>query len=396
MVLFLDDKAMGQKNRFFLIIGLLIFLLAPILVYGKELPKLIIFYSPACHRCVDVENNLMPGIAGKFKGRIQIERLDISDIENYKFLLSLRDKEQKGLELILPVFYLQGNLLNSKGEIKIEEFILSSLNRGARSDQLAPVDLLTRFKSFLPLGIAIAGLEDGINPCAFTVIVFFISFLTLQGYLKRELALIGISFIFAVFVTYLLIGLGIFNFLYHLQGFWVLVKAINISVGILSILLGILSIYDFLKFKKSQNTEDLLLQLPKGIKKRIHSIIGLHYRRGKEEGGVGGKRHIGRLIFSAFITGFLVSLLEAVCTGQLYLPTIIFVFKATSLKIQALGYLLLYNAMFIVPLLIIFLFALLGVSSEKFSNILRKRLSAIKIIMAILFFSLGIFLLWKA
>jgi threonine/homoserine/homoserine lactone efflux protein len=51
--------------------------------------------------------------------------------------------------------------------------------------------------------------------------------------------------------------------------------------------------------------------------------------------------------------------------------------------------------MFIVPLLIIFLFALLGVTSEQFSKFLKKHLLMIKILMAALFFALGIFLIWR-
>jgi len=101
------------------------------------------------------------------------------------------------------------------------------------------------------------------------------------------------------------------------------------------------------------------------------------------------------LILSAFITGLLVSLLEAVCTGQVYLPTIAFVLKASSFKLQALGYLLLYNIMFIVPLIVIFVFALMGTTSNQFSGFLKKHLGLIKVFMAVLFFSLGIFLLWR-
>ena len=100
-------------------------------------------------------------------------------------------------------------------------------------------------------------------------------------------------------------------------------------------------------------------------------------------------------MLSAFISGFLVSLLEAVCTGQMYLPTIAFVLKASSFKLQALGYLLLYNIMFIVPLVVIFVFALMGTTSAEFTSFLKKHLGVIKIFMAVLFFSLGIFLIWR-
>jgi len=96
------------------------------------------------------------------------------------------------------------------------------------------------------------------------------------------------------------------------------------------------------------------------------------------------------------ITGFLVSLLEAVCTGQTYLPTITFILKTTTLKLHALAYLVIYNLMFVVPLFIIFIFALLGITSGQFSNFLKKHLLLIKLLMAILFFGLGIFLIWRA
>ncbi len=241
-----------------------------------------------------------------------------------------------------------------------------------------------------------AGLIDGINPCAFTVIVFFISFLTLQGYRKKELILIGLFFIFTVFLTYLLIGLGLFGFLYRLKGFWVVTRIANFCIGTFSIVLGGIALYDFFKFKKTGQPEGLVLQLPKTIKKQIHFVIGMHYRTDKDAREQPLDNRIYRLLVSALVTGFLVSILEAVCTGQVYLPTITFVLKTTSLKLQAMSYLLIYNLMFILPLFIIFILALLGVTSEQFAVFLKKNLLTVKLMMAALFFSLGIFLIWQA
>ena len=242
-----------------------------------------------------------------------------------------------------------------------------------------------------------AGLIDGVNPCAFTVIVFFISFLLLQGYRRKDIILVGLSFILAVFLTYLLLGIGIFGFLYRFSGFFIVARVFNITIGSFSIVLGFLALFDFFKFRKTGKTEGLVLQLPEPIKKQNHKVIGLHYRKTQktEEGATAVKKHIFALILSALITGFLVSLLEAVCTGQTYLPTIAFVLKTAPVKLQAFGYLCLYNLMFIIPLLVIFILALLGVSSEQFSKFLRTHLGLIKILMVILFFGLGIFLLWR-
>jgi len=371
--------------------------------YGQDeatsIPKLIVFHSLTCHRCIQAKIKIIPDIEKQFKGLI-IEYRDINDIENYKFLLSLKRQYNPKLALELPVFYFKGNFSNGIGNIRVnlQNLIYKSLYNSDREVASSNIDLIAHFKTFTPVAIISAGLIDGINPCAFTVIVFFISFLALQGYKRRELVVIGICFISAVFFTYFLLGLGIFNFLYQLRAFWVVTKIANIVIGAFSILLGIAAVYDFLKFKKSGETEGLLLQLPQSIKNRIHYVIGLYYRKTKESQPEQAtqKKYILRLVITALITGFLVSLLEAVCTGQTYLPTISFILKTTSLKLQALGYLLIYNLMFILPLFIIFLFALFGTTSEQFSVFLRRRMLTIKILMAIIFFGLGIFLIWRA
>lgn len=392
-----------RKNCFssITIIFVLISILTPILSSAQKedtpIAKLIVFYSPGCQRCAEIENEVMPQIKSKFRGKILLEYRDISDIENYKLLLSLQEKyNAEEIKNVFPVFYFEGRFLNAEGNVKerLEALITESTGIGKKEKADLPfVDLISHFKNLRPVTIISAGLIDGINPCAFTVMIFFISFLTVQGYKRKDLNLIGLSFIFAVFLTYILIGIGIFGFLYRLEGFWLVAKIFNVSVGILSIILGFLALYDFFKFKKTGATEGLTLQLPRIIKNQIHSIIGLHYRKSKEPQK---QQRIFRLIFSALITGFLVSILEAVCTGQVYLPTIAFVLKTTPLKLQALSYLLTYNLMFILPLLIIFLFALWGTTSQAFARFLQKHLLTIKILMAILFFSLGVFLVWRA
>lgn len=392
---------MRRGKSISILICILMCLVSSIFAYSQtqldENHKLIIFYSPTCHKCSEVENKIIPDIEREFKGRIQIEYRDITNIENYKLLLGLKEEYGSKIENILPLCYFQGHFLNGRGPIKeaLRVLISQALSQESVGKAGLPaIDLIAYFKTFKTIGILTAGLEDGINPCAFTVIVFFISYLALQGYRKKELIAIGFSFITTVFFTYFLIGLGLFNVIYSLEKFLLVRKIFNICVGILSVLLGVLTIYDVLKFKRTGETEGMILQLPKAVKNQIHSIIGLHYRKPKEQGELALKPHTFRLIISAFVTAFLVSFLELVCTGQLYLPTINFVLKTTPFKLQALIYLLLYNLMFITPLVIIFLFALLGTTSQQFSRILKKHLSAIKILMAVLFFGLGIFLIW--
>ena len=366
---------------------------------ARQKPEVLFFYSYSCHECSRVKSEILPGIEKQFAGRITIRLLETGDMENYKMLLGL--KEQYGFQANTtpPVMFMNGEFLTGEPAIRknlaalIEKALAGS---GAQIHQAVPVDMMKRFLSFSLLAIIGAGLIDGINPCAFTVIVFFISYLGLQGYSKKKLVVIGSFYIIAVFITYLLIGLGLFNFLYSIEKFWMIRKIFNLSVGILSIVFGALALYDFLKFRKTGSAEGMALQLPQAVKNRIHSVIGLHYRRQDGKQGQAVQVHTGKLILSALVTGFLVSILESICTGQVYLPTITLILKTTNIKLQAFGYLVFYNFLFIVPLCVVFLLALWGTTSRQFSEFLNRHMLTVKILMVILFFGLGGYLIWRA
>jgi len=131
----------------------------------------------------------------------------------------------------------------------------------------------------------------------------------------------------------------------------------------------------------------MVLQLPQFLKKRINEVIGSHLRKKQEEGMLS-------LCTSAFVVGFLVSLLEGACTGQVYLPTIVLILKNTELRLKAFSYLIVYNLMFILPLVVVFVLSLFGLGSQKFNNFLKENIARIKILMFLLFFLLGLVILW--
>ncbi len=187
----------------------------------QEMPKLLIFYSPGCHKCIEVETRIIPAIEREFRGQFTFEYLDVGNPENYKLFLGLMQKSGSTVEFKIPVFYLQGRFLNSQGQVEagLRNLIKDALRRPQPGPGLRPVDLIAYFKSFVPLSVIIAGLEDGINPCAFTVIVFFISFLALQGYRKRELFFYRGCFYLSGIPDLSLYWFGDFQFLLPLQGF---------------------------------------------------------------------------------------------------------------------------------------------------------------------------------
>jgi len=388
----------------------------------NELRPLLYFYSASCHVCHEINTTVVDQLLSKYPSAVRVEKYDIGVLENYKKLLELRKQYAVPGDLRVPTIVYGENFYVGKASIMRD--LVAALNsvgialtgipqenvkgenaargsaRVSPSARMAPAGqtaeqlLIEHFGTIAPLTVAGAGLVDGINPCAFTVIVFFISFLSVQGYRRRQIAVIGLSFISAVFLTYLLLGGGEFQVFYSMRFFWALRMAVNYIIGAATAVLGVLAVRDLIVFARTGSTEAMALQLPESVKKRIHSVIGDHYRRR----GAGGEKKsfsLIPLIASAFATGFLVSLLEAVCTGQVYLPTITFVLKTTQVKLLALAYLLVYNIMFVVPLLAIFVLALLGVGSGQFSGFFKKHFIAVKAVMALLFFGLAFLLFWN-
>ncbi|MDD4182449.1 MAG: hypothetical protein PHT53_01305 [Candidatus Omnitrophica bacterium] len=351
--------------------------------------SVIVFYSPHCKICMELEKEFLPPIKEKYKNKVTWEDLDTSanSTNLIKLItLSVRLRNDNGH---IPSVLVGDNLLIGREEIKAK--LIDSIDRALKTKKsplgFLKIELLQVFKKISIFTVIASGLIDGINPCAFAVIVFFVSFLAVYGYRKREIIYVGTSYCAAVFLTYLLIGLGFFNFLYSLSNFYSVIKIFYYFIAVFCFILAGLALYDFFKFKRTKQTDGMILQLPHFFKKRINEIIGKHLRKKQDEG-------VFSLLISAFVVGFFVSLLEGACTGQVYLPTIVLILKNTNLRALAFSYLIVYNLMFILPLIIIFVLSLLGFSSQRFNNFLKENMSGIKFLMFLLFLFLGLVILW--
>ncbi len=242
--------------------------------------------------------------------------------------------------------------------------------------------LLDRFEKMGWLAVVLAGLVDGLNPCAFATIIFFVSYLSLSGKKGKQILITGASFTLGVFIAYLVVGLGFYKVLDLISGFTsVISKIVYIFTAVLCLVLAVLSIRDFIKVRKG-DLSDMALKLPEPLRKRINQTV--------REG-----RKASSYVLGAFVTGLLISLLELACTGQIYLPVIISMSSVPEMRAQALLYLVLYNLMFIVPLIVVFILAFYGTSSKQFTEFLRKHAGAVKIGMAIVFLILAAWLIFS-
>ncbi len=240
--------------------------------------------------------------------------------------------------------------------------------------------IVDRFLSFSVLTVVGAGLIDGLNPCAFATLVFFISYLAFTGRRGRDILFVGISFALGVFLTYLLVGVGLLKVVQSLDFFTALGRWVYLLTALLCVVLAILTFRDFSRARKGKTTE-MSLRLPRGLQRRIHKVI-------RESG------QVRAFVAMAFVTGFVVSLLELACTGQVYLPTIVYVMSRPELAAQAFLYLLLYCIMFILPLVVVFVFSYFGTSSEQLGKFINRNTPAIKFITGLLFVGLALWMTW--
>jgi cytochrome c biogenesis protein CcdA/thiol-disulfide isomerase/thioredoxin len=235
--------------------------------------------------------------------------------------------------------------------------------------------ILGRFRGLKPMTVIAAGLIDGINPCAFATIVFFVTYLAATGRGSREATAVGLVFAAAVFATYSAVGLGALGAIVKLRAYSTISGTIDAVAGSAALLFGVLSLADYLKARRGR-IDEMSLVLPGFLKKRINLNISKQVR-------------LRGIVLGAFVAGVLVSVFELACTGQVYLPTLALVTGDPALRARMVFYLLIYNVMFILPLLVILGLTHFGLSSQTLAGFFKKRIAASKLALAILFLAIG-------
>jgi len=213
--------------------------------------------------------------------------------------------------------------------------------------------------------LVVGGLVDGVNPCAFATLVLFMSLVPLSARRRQHLLSLSLSFIAGAFCAYFLIGLGLTEAVGLLVGVSLARVAVNYGIPALCLVLATLSVHDCWKARRG-NYEQFVVQLPAWVKARMRLVMS-RLRRARY------------LVLAGFVTGALISGLELVCTGQVYLPIIQLISMTSGTRTATLGCLLLHNASFIVPLAVAFLLVYFGTTSEALTDLLRRRLAAVTI-----------------
>lgn len=217
----------------------------------------------------------------------------------------------------------------------------------------------------LPVVIGAAAV-DAINPCAFAVLILLMTTVLASGERKKALYA-GIAFTFAIYVSYFLMGLGLFSAL-QASG---LTKTFYIVVTVLAFIVGLMNLKDYFWYGKG-----FLMEVPLSWRPKMKSII---------------KRVVS--IPGAAITGLFVSLFLLPCTSGPYIVILGLLAKEAT-KATGIVYLLIYNFVFILPMLAITWIVYKGLSTtEKLERMRQSKLRIMHLIAGIIIIAVGIFML---
>lgn len=235
------------------------------------------------------------------------------------------------------------------------------------------------------LTVLAAGFLDGFNPCAIAMLLLFVSLLGFSEN-KRILILVSVTYIFALFISYFLIGTFLLNFLIQFKEEAEIINVvISWFVAILCSFLFLFNLYDFF-MTRNERYDKVKNQLPKFIQrfnkkiiKRFTSVIN------DQE----NKKGLITVLALTFFLGVLLSVTELICTGQIYLGIIYGIHYLDTF--YAYVALISYNIMFVVPLIAIAVIAIKGKGIVSTSNWIREHMHIIKFFNAMLFLVIAIY-----
>lgn len=183
-------------------------------------------------------------------------------------------------------------------------------------------------ESSLPtiLTVIITAAVDSINPCAIGVLILMMSVVMAAGQSVKRMLFLGSVYIFAIFLVYLLAGLGFVYLFAHIPLY--VTEYLSIAVACLIVIAGVIEIKDFFWYG-----EGFSLMIPPVFAKKLHNFAS------------------NTSVWGVFFLGAFVSAVELPCTGAPYLAIITIL--SQYFDFTAFLLLVLYNLIFVSPLVVI-------------------------------------------
>ena len=327
------------------------------------------FYGIGCSHCENIKP-LLAELQAKYP-ELSLERLEINQNKtNLQKFIDMSNQYGLASAGSVPAVFIGSHVAIGETEVRdhFEEYILVEKQRlasGIPANQTLPTpEAQPAAPAISPFMVVFAALVDSTNPCGLSVLVFLLISMAAAGNRKRIL-LVGGTYIAAMFLFHLLVGIGLFSAL-ALSG---LTRPFSLIGGAIALILGIVTLADVLR-----NKETYLLSIPESGK----GMLGTYIRKAT--------------VPAAFVLGILAGILGFSCTGGIYI-SILGLMGRDMTVMAGLPWLILYNLVFILPLVLITLLVAYGISPERAERWRTENKRMIRVIIGLIMVALGLVIL---
>lgn len=381
-------------KKYFIVIASLLWFIG--LFWSVSAEDYRFFYGNWCTHCAKVEqffdkNNIVKIYDVIFKEvyfdrdnlnefMTAIEKLDLdSSTIGVPFLLITSGSSSNYLNWDIPIIdYFTQKLADSVPSQSINSAPITAIinswtnttwvtnQLSGTTDQSPAISLQERL-SFFAIMLP-AALSDSINPCAFAVMLLLLSSILSKYKSRKKTLLAWWLFALAVFLTYLAMGIWLFSALASATNTTIL----KIVVWSLGILVGLANLKDYFWYWKW-----FVMEVPFSWRPKMAQII----------------ESVSSPLW-VFFVGIVVSIFLLPCSSGPYFTILWYLSSQTKeLTNRWYLYLIIYNLIFVIPMLVITALVWFGYSSvDKLAKLKHNNTKLIHLIVGLLMLGLGAYI----
>lgn len=356
---------MQKKQQIVILFLLVILLLFPYRPYAiAEKDSIVYFFeTDRCLSCMEVKKELSkyPNID------LQIYNIGQEDGRRFLFQLAEDNNMEPGKLLQTPIIVYNDKFYIGQNEI-MDSFI-PLIEHEPLSDKNSNISIILSLLS---------GILNGFNPCSIAMYLYIVSLVSTRYDNKGGMLKYLLFYILSIYFSYLAIGLLLSKGYVQSSVLGKIGEILQILMGILFALLAIYYFRDYLILRQNKGK-----QLKTQLGSRTKSFIEERLKNSISKGSM----------LSPIASGFIVAVLSFSCTGQIYVATLFYVLSKEVFSSSMLAYLLFYNLMLILPLLVFTFLIYKGKKLFKISLAISKRMKTIKLITSIFFTLISAYIL---
>ena len=341
---------MFKKSTLFILPFL--FILPIFSIFANQTP--VLFVGQGCPHCAKVKEFL-----NKNNIKVPIKEIYFDKTNRELFLQVIKSCKIPQNQAGVPLLQVDKNRCIVGDNPIIAYFKNQTMTPNKNKTKPSPASLTL-------LAVISGALVDAINPCAFAVLILLLSTILLKKNVKQALWA-GLSFSIAIFLSYFAMGIGIYKALATYKT----TQTLKHFLAGIAFLIGVLNLKDYFFYGGFGFKMEVPMRWRPALKKLIRSITSPA---------------------GAFVIAFAVSLFLLPCTSGPYIVILAMLSQKAAFN-KALFYLILYNFIFILPMLTITFIVYKGFKPQKLETLRQKKLKLLHLAAGILMILLGTILL---